>query len=656
MKTLIPEIMAPAGGPESMLAAVAAGADAVYLGLKHFSARMQAQNFSSSELARLANLAREHGTKVYVALNTMVKPGDTDSLARMVDRAVSLAAPEALITADLGAARIAREIGYTGELHCSTLANLSQPAGLAVAARMGFTRVVVPRELNLDEVRQMAEACPHGLELEIFVHGALCHNVSGRCWWSSFFGGKSGLRGRCVQPCRRLYTRPAKKTHAQRLFSCMDLSLDVLTKPLLDVPNVRAWKIEGRKKGPHYVFYTVKAYQLLRDHPTDPKAKKMAQDYLDQALGRPASHSVFLPQNPHQPVHPDKDTGSGRLIGKIKKQGNKPYFQPFEPLIPGDLVRVGYEDEPGHRTLPVRKAVPKAGRLNIPFAKGPAPQPGTRVFLVDRREPELVGLIRGLERKLASIPEPGEAHSEVVLPDLPAAQPARKLVMNVTRTLPRGRSGGETGVWLTRRNLTQSPPGLARRIWWWLPPVIWPDEEATWTELVHDAVRHGATGFVLGAPWQAGMFDPAALPRLMAGPFCNVSNARAVAELADLGFESAIVSPEMSKDDVMALPGQSPLVLGYLLSGLWPLGVSRVLAEPVQLDEPYLSPRREALFVKRFGQNNWIYPGWEVDVSREKGALERAGYRIFVHLKERWPKKVRRAERTSDFNWNNKLL
>lgn len=698
MNTTTPEIMAPAGDLESMLAAVAAGADAVYVGLKHFSARMQATNFSSSELARMANLARERGTKVYVAMNTLVKPGDMDAMARLMDRAERLVRPDALILSDLGAARIARQVGACGELHCSTLANLSHPAGLAQAKAMGFSRVVVPRELNLDEVRLMAEHCPDGLDLEIFVHGALCHNVSGRCWWSSFLGGKSGLRGRCVQPCRRLYDRPAKRIHPQRLFSCMDLSLDVLTKPLLDIPKVRAWKIEGRKKGPHYVFHTVKAYQLLRDEPTNAQAKKMAQDYLDLALGRPASHSLFLPQRPFQPVSPDKDTGSGKFIGKVKKAGKGFFFQPFEPLIPGDFLRIGYEDEPGHRTMKVRKSVPKGGRLDIPGAakskdKGPAFNvkgtaksrgtgrnkggkshsgpakgdglaPGTRVFLIDRREPELTRLLGDLRAELKKQPDPGEASSSFVLSPLPRSDQAKKLHMLVSRGMPQARGNTAPAIWLSRSMLDRVPRGMASRVWWWLPPVIWPDEEQQWQELLNTAVKRRPAGFVLGAPWQRALFAPGAsgapdafdAPRLIAGPFCNVSNAQAVAELAELGFEAAIVSPELAGEDALALPSSSPLPLGFVVKGMWPLGISRILAESVQLDEAYLSPHREPLFVKRYGQNNWLYPGWEVDFSQQRRALEQAGYRIFVTLTERWPKKVKRTERTSTFNWDNKLL
>ncbi len=282
---------------------------------------MQATNFSISELSQLASLGRDRGTKTYVAMNTLVKPGDVESAGRLLDRLQKTVKPYAIIVQDLAMVEIAKQVGFQGEIHLSTLANLSHPAGLEIAKKLGVKRVVVPRELNLDEVKLMADACPKDMDLEIFVHGALCHCVSGRCYWSSYLGGKSGLRGRCVQPCRRLYTQ--NKQSPQRLFSCTDLSLDVLTKPLLSMPKVSAWKIEGRKKGPHYVYYTVRAYQMLRDNPKDAQAKKAAQDLLDQALGRPTSHSTFLPQRPFMPITPKGETSSGRLIGEVKREQKK---------------------------------------------------------------------------------------------------------------------------------------------------------------------------------------------------------------------------------------------------------------------------------------------------------------------------------------------
>ena len=307
-----PEILAPAGDAYSFLAALSAGADAVYCGLKHFSARMQAENFSIQELARLTTLAHNKDRKVYVAMNTLTKPGEEAKAGRLADRLAKVVKPDALIIQDLGMAVVARQAGYTGELHLSTLANVSSPTALALMPDLGISRVVLPRELNVDEIRLMAEACPESVALETFVHGALCHNVSGRCWWSSFLGGKSGLRGRCVQPCRRVFSR---KGQPGRYFSCQDLSLDVLVKALLTMPKVSAWKIEGRKKGPHYVYYTTTAYRILRDSPDDPQSKKAAMSYIEQALGRPATHYTFLPQKPRQPrglPEPDRLRPAGR--------------------------------------------------------------------------------------------------------------------------------------------------------------------------------------------------------------------------------------------------------------------------------------------------------------------------------------------------------
>jgi putative protease len=654
-KATLPEIMAPAGGRDSFLAAMAAGADAVYLGLKHFSARMQASNFSTSELARLANLAHDRGSKVYVAMNTLVKPGDEDAAGRLLDRAARTVQPDALIVQDPAMFLLARQTGFQGELHLSTLSNLSHPAGLKIARDMGANRVVIPRELSLDEARDMAQACPDDLDLEIFVHGALCYSVSGRCWWSSYMGGKSGLRGRCVQPCRRLY-RHGRDEQGRRAFSCLDLSLDVLTKPLLDIPRITAWKIEGRKKGPHYVYYTVKAYRLLRDHPKDAQAKKDALSLLEQSLGRPSTHSVFLPQRAFAPVQPDKDTGSGLFVGPVRTQNRRPYLKPRQDLLPGDLLRIGYEDEAGHRVLPVRKRIPKGGRLDFASGRGKTPDQGMRVFLIDRREPGLMRELRDQEKKLDSIPETAPVESDFA-PTLPrpCPTPATGRHIRLLRVPPKGKIHDRTGLWLEERLVGSIPKTLGKRVWWWLPPVIWPNEEEYWAGLVRQALEKGGRTFVLNAPWQKALI-PEGSARLLAGPFCNIANAMAVQVLADQGFAGAFVSPELSRDEFLQLPKQSPLPLGIVLKGLWPLGLSRVLGQGVKTGETYKSPKGEGCWVKPLGQNYWIYPDWELDLSSEAKTLERAGYAWLLDIREHFPKKVRPSNRSSKFNWDLTLL
>ncbi|MCL1985559.1 MAG: U32 family peptidase, partial [Betaproteobacteria bacterium] len=183
-----PEILAPAGDLPSFLAALAAGADAVYLGLKHFTARMQSENFSLTELSRMTELAHAEGRRIYVAMNSLLKPGDIDAALRLIARLERDVHPDALITQDLGMSELARQAGFRGELHFSTLANVTHSTALKAAQAAGASRVILPRELSIDEIRMTAENCPPGLDLESFVHGALCWCVSGRCYWSSFLG------------------------------------------------------------------------------------------------------------------------------------------------------------------------------------------------------------------------------------------------------------------------------------------------------------------------------------------------------------------------------------------------------------------------------------------------------------------------------------
>ncbi|MDK2957269.1 MAG: family peptidase [Desulfovibrionales bacterium] len=658
----LPEILAPAGDAASFLAAVAAGADAVYLGLKHFSARMEAENFSLTELAGLAELARGQGMRTYVTLNSLLKPGDVDAAGRLLDRLARDVRPEAIIVQDAGAVNLARQTGFQGELHLSTLSNLGHPAGFAAAARLGVQRVVLPRELDMDEIKACAEACPASLSLEVFIHGALCYCISGRCWWSSFFGGKSGLRGRCVQPCRRLYGRSAKDVAPRRLFSCQDLSLDVLTKILAGIPQIKGLKIEGRKKGPHYVFYTVKAYRMLRDNPGDPEVRKTAQDLLLQALGRPATHGPILPQKPHSVVRPDTSTASGLLVGKVRKEtskNGKPVyaFSPKEKLLPGDLLRIGFEDDAAHRTLRVTKSAPKRGRYVIPPEKGlPAPNPGADIFLVDRREPELMRLISSLRSRIPAVPSVSEASSFAPAFRRRTESRERAAVVHIHDSFPRGKREGIVGLILSGKALDTAPRTRAGDVWWWLPPVIWPKDEARTVRLIEEALKRNGRTFVLGSPWQAAMFPDDGSVNLIAGPYCNLSNALAVEEMAELGCSGVFASVELPKEEMLQFIKQSPLPAGVVIHGLWPLGISRRLAEELSPETPVSSPKGELCFARKKGENYWIYPDRILDLTAFQSELRQAGATWLVHLHEPLPKGLAKNARPSTFNWNLRLL
>ncbi len=663
------ELLAPAGDTASFLAAAAAGADAVYLGLKNFSARAGAENFRSAQLESMVDLAEKNGFRIYVAFNSLLKNGDIAVAGRILRSLSRNFPPHGLIIQDIGMVELARDAGYEGELHLSTLGNTACMQDVLAASRLGISRVVLPRELSVDEIRAMDAAAPGDMEFEMFIHGALCWCVSGRCYWSSYLGGKSGLRGRCVQPCRRIYTQRGRE---ERYFSCLDLSLDALVKIPAELPHVRSLKIEGRKKGPHYVYHAVSAYRMLLDAlGTDdwPQAKRNAEQLLEMALGRPSTHARFLPQKNNFVSAPGEPTSSGLLVGKIQfsKEGESPFIKPRVELLPKDLLRIGFEDDPWHDTLPVVRRTPKAGTYVLKTARSRRPKPGVPVFLIDRREPGLQHVLHEWEQKLAAC---ASVHSEPEAmpewsPRLPRPCAPQKLPDQIVRpTVPVGRETRAShafilGLWMSANTLRAVSRTTMQRICWWLPPVIWPEENELWKKLVAEALRGGSQYFVLNSPWQAAFFPPAekrAGVRLIAGPFCNMANIAALQVLKKMGFDAAFASPELSSGDYLSLPAHSPLPLGMVLSGYWPVGISRFELNQAKPNIPFFSPKGECFWARRYGRNLWIYPSWPMDISAHKRELEAAGYTFFARLDETPPQGMPPLRRTSTFNWDGALL
>jgi putative protease len=650
-----PEILAPAGNRDAFLAAVAAGADAVYCGLKSYSARMAAQNFSVEELAVLARLARDRKVKLYLTFNTLLKPDELLPAGRQLDEVQRLIQPDALIIQDLAVAELAKQVGYQGEIHLSTLANVTMPAILPrLPKTFGIQRVVLPRELDIEEIRQMATACPTDLSLEIFVHGALCYGVSGRCYWSSYLGGKSGLRGRCVQPCRRRYSQ-GKEGH--RYFACQDLSLDVLTKVLAGVPQIRAWKIEGRKKGPHYVYYTTMAYKMLRDEGQDSQVKKAAVQLLEQSLGRPGTHYHFLPQRPQNPINIKEQSGSGMLVGAVRGERDRAYIEPRIDLLAKDRLRIGYEDDAWHQTLDIPKGVPKKGKFFFKAFRGRVPAKGTPVFLIDRREPVIAEQMAALEEELKAIePVTADRPSAFNLRLMPGSpKKPRVRLMHVMHKPGRRFAEASLALWLDPEQTELLRGDHPVHAWWWLPPVIWPSEESRWQDTIHRLVRMGARRFVLNAPWQVAFFKPKEGLSLWAGPFCNCANPLAIRAFKMMGGQGVIVSPELGHEDLQGLADKSVLPLGIVVSGFWPFCVSRVLAEELKTMEPIVSPKQEEGWAVRYGQLYWVYPNWPIDLRSEQEGLKRAGFRLFVHLDEPVPRKIQIKKRPGKWNWDGGL-
>jgi len=330
-----PELLAPAGSLESFFAAMEMGADAVYAGLQSFSARARARNFSLNQMERMLAYAHEHGRRIYITLNTLIKEKE---LPQLVDTLAALTAMRAdgLIVQDLAVARLVRKYFPALPLHASTQMTVHNTPGVLQLAEMGFKRVVLARELALEEVAAITAAT--NTEIETFVHGALCFSISGQCFFSSYLGGHSGNRGRCAQPCRRLYNHRGKEGH---FFSTSDLSAIEMV-PELAKAGVRSLKIEGRMKSAEYVASVVQAYRTVLDAPQGSfkEALSSAKELLKYSFGRTPTKGFLASQHPDDIANPWQKGGTGRFVGQIKSiHGSRITFETRDAILVGDRLR-----------------------------------------------------------------------------------------------------------------------------------------------------------------------------------------------------------------------------------------------------------------------------------------------------------------------------
>ena len=302
-KNKLPELLAPAGNFECLLAAVAAGADAVYVGGKKFGARAYAKNFDLDELTLAVRYCHLHGVKLYVTVNTLVLDLE---MAEVVEYAARLweIGVDALIISDIGAVAEIKKHLPDLELHASTQMSLHNTAGADAAYEMGCVRAVLARELSLSDIRTVVENSR--AEVEVFLHGALCVCHSGQCLFSSLVGGRSGNRGECAQPCRLPYN------NGKYALSLKDLSSASLVRELVE-SGVASLKIEGRMKSPSYVYTVTSIYRRLLDECR--AADSSEQEALRRAFSRGGFTDGYLrgkPQSVELGVRSESDKEDSR--------------------------------------------------------------------------------------------------------------------------------------------------------------------------------------------------------------------------------------------------------------------------------------------------------------------------------------------------------
>ncbi len=381
-----PEVLAPAGSFDMVRAAVENGADAVYFGVHKWNARARAANFTLEDLPELLSFLRLRGVKGYVTFNTLLFSNELEEAERTLE-AILQAGPDALLLQDLGIARLVREMSKDVALHASTQTTTTCAEQMELLKELGFSRVVLAREISIAEIRKIKAVCD--MPLEVFAHGALCVAYSGQCLTSEALGGRSANRGACAQACRLPYDLlvdgAVKDLGDQKyLISPQDLSAVELVPELLDL--VVSLKIEGRLKSPEYVAATTRAYRKAVDTASGALTREESLR-LQQTFSR-GFVPGFLSGTNHQVLvkglSPKK---RGVFLGEVKAvDGDRVTLQLEAPLRPGDGIVYDYghpeDDEPGGRIMYLWK---DGGRSDL------ADAPEEVDFTVYECEPPQVG-------------------------------------------------------------------------------------------------------------------------------------------------------------------------------------------------------------------------------------------------------------------------
>ena len=338
-KGFIMELLAPAGTMENFMAALESGADAIYLGGKVFNARAHAANFGIDELREAVRLAHILDVSVYVTVNILIGDTELKDLEQYIKDLDSIGV-DAIIVQDLAVAEIAKRVAPNIHLHGSTQMTASTLDAVRFYESLGFTRVVLARELSLKEIQHICKHCK--AEIEVFVHGALCVCYSGQCLMSSFIGGRSGNRGACAQPCRLPYELLDSKgesvlpKHEAYLLSPKDLNYSEHMNELV-AAGVTSFKVEGRMKKVSYVRQVIGTYREILDeasiHENQRKAlasgfnRGFSTAYLEDTVGRQMM-TVVAPN--HQ----------GKPIGESYTKKGEVYLSLTEPIEQGSLVKI----------------------------------------------------------------------------------------------------------------------------------------------------------------------------------------------------------------------------------------------------------------------------------------------------------------------------
>ena len=567
----LPELLAPAGSPEALAAAIEGGADAVYFGSSAFNARMLAQNFGGDAMAEAVSRCHAYGVKAYVTLNTLVGDRELDDCLRTAEEAYR-AGVDALIVADLGVASVLRRQIPELELHASTQASGHNAAAARQLADLGFSRMVCARELSLADLRTLVAESP--IEIEMFIHGALCVSHSGQCLFSSLVGGRSGNRGACAQPCRLPYTVGGKEAYP---LSLKDLSLAPHVPSLIDL-GVASLKIEGRMKSPEYVRDVTAIWRRLLDEGRGADAAEIRR--LSEIFSRGGFTDSYF-----RGLVPDGNNSAMLGVRSADDKAASRALEPFRGITRTTPIRLSAEILAG---APMKLEAAAGGRVVTVF--GDEPQPARTAPLDEEAVRRCLGKLGGtpyapeaieiklgeglmvpvsrlnaLRRAAIDALSPHTAHPDFTAgADLPGRgverpRPGGKQPLRVARFRRAGQVTAAARDYFDRIYLpfgehAKAADGIE------LPPVILDHERELAAGILREAAESGVTHALVGNLGHLDLVRAAGL--VPHGDFrFNVTSGETLAALRSVGVGDCILSPELTLPQVRDFAGARSIIV-----------------------------------------------------------------------------------------------
>ncbi len=571
LKKPLPELLCPAGSPEAFDAAIEGGADAIYLGSTAFNARMYAKNFGGDDLRSAVLRAHAFGIKVYLTLNTLVTDRELTDFLRAAEQAGD-AGVDALIVADLGGAAAIRRTFPTLELHASTqMSGHSADMGKELQ-RLGYSRMVIARETSMEDARTVIRRSP--IEVELFVHGALCVSHSGQCLFSSVVGGRSGNRGACAQPCRLPFAcsdckGKSEKSREGYPLSLKDLSLAAHVPALIDM-GVASLKIEGRMKSPEYVRDTARIWRRLLDERRAATPDEMR--LLAEIFSRGGLTDAYFTK-----------TVSRKMLG-VRSADDKSSTRALEPFTgltrkyPLSLSATLRADAPvtvtlsdGSRSVTVAGEVPQAA-VNAPLSRETVARNltkfGATVYAVTDIDIALddgimlpISKLNDLRRRAVAAWEEGFSASAPLQKNGPATvhpsgvreKKCTARFYKPSQITPEARSYFDE-LYLPLQAYAPIADGVV------LPPVIFDSDRDRVKEMLLDARAQGAKRALVGNLGHLALVREAGL--VPVGDYrLNLTNSESVVRMEGLGVEEMLLSPELTLPQIRDMGGNTAAIV-----------------------------------------------------------------------------------------------